>query len=366
VENQQLQKTPLYNICREAGARFAPFAGWGLPLQFSGILQEVEAVREKAGLFDVSHMGELEVTGREATLFLNKMFTNDVEKIGEHRILYTLLCFPDGGTLDDLLVYKFSPEHFMLVVNAVNTTAVFQFLKAQAGAFQVEVTDRSTAFALLALQGPAAAPLIGKILSPAVPALKPFRFQTFFWQEQPLLISRTGYTGEDGFEIYIPPAHAEAFWRTLMEAGKEEGLLPAGLGARDVLRQEAGLPLYGQELSSRISPVQAGLESFIAWEKTGFSGEQALRNERQDPLTPKRIGLVSARAAIPRPGFNVYWDERLIGKITSGTYSPTLQKAIGMALVNPIPPAGTIVQLEIRGKFQPAEVVALPFYKRKR
>ncbi|NLW55994.1 MAG: glycine cleavage system aminomethyltransferase GcvT [Firmicutes bacterium] len=366
MENQQLQKTPLYNICREAGARFTPFAGWNLPLQFSGILQEVEAVREKAGLFDVSHMGEIEITGPGATLFLNKMLTNDVEKAGDGRIIYTIICFPDGGTLDDLLVYKYSSEHFLLVVNAINTEAVLRFLKTQANAFQVKITDRSAAFALLALQGPAAAPIISKALSPAVLSLKPFRFQTLVWQEEQMIISRTGYTGEDGFEIYLPPTLAEQFWRTLMQVGKDSGLLPAGLGARDVLRQEAGLPLYGQELSPQISPVQAGLESFIAWEKAEFSGHHALRIEQKNPLTPKRIGFVSARAAIPRPGFDVYWEGRLIGKVTSGTYSPTLQKAIGMALVNPVPPVGTIIQLQIRGKFQPAELVALPFYKRKR
>lgn len=366
MENEQLQKTPLYNSCCEAAARFTPFAGWLLPLQFSGILQEVEAVRNKAGLFDVSHMGEIEVTGQEATVFLNKMLTNEVGKARDGQVIYTVLCFPDGGALDDLLVYKFNPERFLLVVNAVNIQSVLQFLTEQMTAFQVKITNRSTALALLALQGPTAAPIISETISSAVLSLKPFRFQTFSWEEQELIISRTGYTGEDGFEIYLPPAQAGQFWQAVMQVGKDYGLCPAGLGARDVLRQEAGLPLYGQELSPHISPVQAGLEHFIAWDKPEFSGRSLLYAEHENPLTPKRIGLVSARAAIPRPGFDVYWEDQPIGQVTSGTFSPTLQRGIGMALVNPVPPVGAVVKLHIRGEFQPATLVALPFYKRKR
>lgn len=359
------KKTPLFEACQQAGARFTEFAGWLMPLQFSGILQETKAVRNQAGLFDVSHMGELLVTGPEAAAFLNLMLTNNVVKAQNGQVIYAILTAPDGGAVDDLLVYRLSGEEFLLVVNAVNTEAVEAFLQAKSAGFKVEIRDYSSLFALLALQGPAAPAILGKLF-PEVPALKPFRFQKLHWEKHELLISRTGYTGEDGFEIYTPPALAETLWQTLLRTGTTAGLIPAGLGARDLLRQEAGLPLFGHELSARISPVQAGLERFIDWEKPDFSGRTALLQEKNNPATPRRIGLVSDRSAIPRPGTEVYWGEQLIGHITSGTFSPTLEQGIGMALASPVPPPGTPLCLAMRGRTYPAQSTALPFYKRKR
>lgn len=359
------KKTPLYQSCQQAGARFTEFAGWQMPLQFSGILQEVHAVRNHAGLFDVSHMGELLVAGPEAPFFLNRMLTNDVATIDNGQILYTFLCNADGGTIDDLLVYRIGQQEFLLVVNAANTEPVFSFLQSHATEYEVELRDYSPLFALLALQGPTAASILGRIF-PDVLSLKPYRFKKLTWQNEELIISRTGYTGEDGFEIYIPPTLAETLWSELFRAGEKDRLVPAGLGARDLLRLEAGLPLYGNELSTEISPVQAGLERFIAWEKPDFLGRLPLLQEKDDPETPRRIGLIADRSAIPRPGTIVYWDQQPIGQITSGSYSPTLQKALGMALVNPVPPPGTPLSLAMRGSFLPAECVKLPFYKRKR
>lgn len=359
------KKTPLYQICQQVGARFTEFAGWLMPLQFSGILQEVSAVRNQAGLFDVSHMGELLVTGPQAAPFLNMMLTNNVAAAHNGQVVYTILCAPDGGTVDDLLVYRISNEEFLLVVNAVNTEAVLVFLQSQANGYEVELRDYSPLFALLALQGPAAATIIGRVLPDAL-SLKPFRFLKLPWQNHELVISRTGYTGEDGFEIYTPPTLAEKLWLDLSHAGENEGLVPTGLGARDLLRLEAGLPLYGNELSAQISPVQAGLERFIAWEKPDFIGRFALLQEKNELTTPRRIGIIADRSAIPRPGTTVYWEKQPIGRITSGTFSPTLQKAIGMALVSPVPPPGTPLSLALRGDFLPAESVKLPFYKKKR
>jgi len=359
------KKTPLYKICQQTGARFTEFAGWLMPLQFSGILQETKAVRNQAGLFDVSHMGQLLVTGPEAASFLNLMLTNNVAKAQNGQIVYAILCAPDGGTVDDLLVYRINGEEFLLVVNAINTQTVLTFLQSKTAGFKVKIQDYSSLFALLALQGPAAPTILGQLL-PEVLTLRPFRFQKVLWENYELIISRTGYTGEDGFEIYTPPVLAETLWLTLSRTGAEAGLTPAGLGARDLLRQEAGLPLYGNELSPRISPFQAGLEKFIAWEKPDFSGRAALLQEKDNPTTPRRIGLVADRSAIPRPGTEVYWEQQLIGRITSGTFSPTLQRGIGMALVSPVPPPGTSLSLAMRGQFYPAQSIALPFYKRKR
>lgn len=359
------QRTPLYEIYQQAGARFTTFAGWQLPLQFSGILQEVHAVRNHAGLFDVSHMGELLVTGPDAPVFLNRMLTNDVAAVDPDQVIYTFLCNHDGGTLDDLLVYRIGHKEFLLVVNAVNTKPVLSFLQSQTAGYDVEVRDYSPLFALLALQGPAAAAILARLFPDVLP-LKSFRFKRLTWEKEELVISRTGYTGEDGFEIYTPPSLAVTLWSALLRAGTEDGLIPAGLGARDLLRLEAGLPLYGNELSTTISPVQAGLERFIAWEKPDFCGRSPLLAEKNDPATPRRIGLIADRSAIPRPGTTVYWDQQPIGRITSGSYSPTLQKALGMALVNPVPPPGTPLSLGLRGTFLPAECVKLPFYQRKR
>ncbi|HEY8391511.1 MAG TPA: glycine cleavage system aminomethyltransferase GcvT [Capillibacterium sp.] len=359
------KKTPLFPVCQQAGARFTEFAGWLMPLQFSGILQETAAVRHQAGLFDVSHMGELLITGPEAAFFLNLMLTNNVSKAQNGQAVYAILTAPDGGTVDDLLVYRITGEEFLLVVNAANTQTVLAFLRAKTAGMAVEIRDYSSLFALLALQGPAASAILSKLF-PEVLTLKPFRFQKMLWEKHELLISRTGYTGEDGFEIFTPPVLAETLWQTLTRTGAEAGLLPAGLGARDLLRQEAGLPLFGHELSAQISPVQAGLERFIDWEKPDFSGRTALLREKNNPATPRRIGLVSDRSAIPRPGTEVYWREQLIGRITSGTFSPTLQQGIGMALVSPVPPPGTPLSLAMRGRTYPAECTALPFYKRKR
>ncbi|HHW12188.1 MAG TPA: glycine cleavage system aminomethyltransferase GcvT [Firmicutes bacterium] len=359
------KKTPLYESCLQAGARFTEFAGWQMPLQFAGILQEVHAVRNHAGLFDVSHMGELLVAGPEALSFLDRMLTNNVATVDSGQVIYTFLCNPEGGTIDDLLVYRIGQQEFLLVVNAINTETVFSFLQSQATGYEIELRDYSPLFALLALQGPAAAAILTRLFPDVLP-LKTYRFKKLLWQNEELIISRTGYTGEDGFEIFIPPTLAATLWADLLRAGEKDGLVPAGLGARDLLRLEAGLPLYGHELSTTISPVQAGLERFIAWEKPDFCGRSPLLREKNDPNTPRRIGLIADRSAIPRPGMTVYWDQQPIGQITSGSYSPTLEKALGMALVHPVPPPGTPLSLAMRGTFRPAECVQLPFYKRKR
>lgn len=365
--NSSIAKTtPLYQICQQSGASFTEFAGWLMPLQFSGILQEVKTVRNQAGLFDVSHMGQLSVSGPEATPFLNQILTNNIAKTLDGQVSYSPLCSADGGTVDDLLIYRLNHEEYLLVVNAINVQVVLNFLRSHTSGFTVALTDYSTRFALLALQGPAAPAILDTLFPESFSTLKPFRFSTFTWRCQECIISRTGYTGEDGFELYIPPTLAEPLWLELTRVGTDYGLRPAGLGARDVLRLEAGLPLFGNELSPQISPVQAGLEKFIAWDKPDFSGRSGLLREKDDATAPRRIGLIADRSGIPRPGTMVYWEDQVIGQISSGTFSPTLQKGIGMAFVSPVPPPGTQLSLALRGRFYPAECAQLPFYKRKR
>lgn len=361
-----MKKTALYPVYQKEVGRWTHFADWLLPLEFAGILQENKTVREKAGLFDVSHMGRIEVKGPGALEFLNILVANDLGR--KANVVYTPLCFPSGGTVDDLMVYRFNSEHLLLVTNAVNKERVLNLLREQNKQPGPEICDLTADTAQLALQGPAAIEIMKKIV-PSVTKLRPFRADRLSLTalDDTCLVSRTGYTGEDGFELYISAARAVALWKFLMEAGKEFGLLPAGLGARDLLRLEAGLPLYGQELSPDISPFQAGLERFIKWEKPYFMGKEALLAQKTHSGLSRRIGLMtSGRSAIPRAGCEVIYEGKICGQVTSGTFSPTLGRGIAMALVSPVLSPGAQVKIRLRGKEQEAVVSPLPFYKRDR
>ncbi|MEO2206491.1 glycine cleavage system aminomethyltransferase GcvT [Paenibacillus pabuli] len=363
-----LLRTPLYPLYQQyEGVRCIDFGGWELPVQFSGIQKEHEAVRERAGLFDVSHMGEFTVQGEQAEAFLQKLTTNDVTTLVPGQAQYTLMCYPDGGVVDDLLVYKLKDQHYMLVVNASNIDKDWAWLQEHMVP-GVSMTNDSAETALLALQGPLAADIIGKVTDTAVSIIEPFRFvQNAEVCGVKLLLSRTGYTGEDGFELYVQADQAAAVWNGLMEAGADQGLVPAGLGARDTLRFEAKLPLYGQELSPTISPLEAGVGMFVKLDAGPFIGHEALLQQKNDGPARKLVGIEVLERGIPRPHYPIYAEGVQIGEVTTGTQSPTLKRNLGLALIDSQYAAlGTPLEIEIRGKKLKAEVVKTPFHKRTR
>lgn len=331
MSESALRRTPLYSgYARYEGVRCIDFGGWELPVQFSGIQKEHEAVRERAGLFDVSHMGEFFVEGPEAERFLQRMTTNDATLLEPGKAQYTLLCYPDGGVVDDLLIYKLDEEKYMLVVNASNIEKDWEWLLQHLPAEGVAMRNASDETALLAVQGPLASSLLSPLCEGQDPGdLLPF---TFIRDARvagiPALLSRTGYTGEDGFELYVAAEHAEALWDALMDAGAPHGLLPAGLGARDTLRFEACLPLYGQELGPDITPLEAGLNRFVKLEQSDFIGRDALVQQRKDGIPRRLVGLEMIDRGIPRTHYPVFAEgsEEPIGEVTTGTQSPTLEK----------------------------------------
>lgn len=362
-----LKRTPLYPVYAKHGAKTIDFGGWELPVQFAGIQKEHETVRMKAGLFDVSHMGEIRVTGRDSFAFLQHLLSNDLSKLQANQAQYTLMCYPDGGVVDDLLVYKYADDHYMLVVNASNTFKDLDWLQKHVEG-DVRLEDISEQTALIALQGPVALTIMKKLTEAPLEELRLFRF--FPEVEaggQTVMISRTGYTGEDGFEIYLAAEHAADLWEMLLEKGSDEGLMPAGLGARDTLRFEAALPLYGQELSSGISPLEAGLGMFVKLEKGNFIGREALAEQKQDGTRRRLVGVEMIERGIPRPHYPVFAGDKQIGEVTTGTQSPTFKTNIGLALIDSAyAEMGTEVTVEIRGKRVKAKVVKTPFYRREK
>jgi len=363
-----LLRTPLFPLYQQyEGVRCIDFGGWELPVQFSGIQKEHEAVRERAGLFDVSHMGEFTVQGEQAETFLQQMTTNDVTTLVPGQAQYTLMCYPDGGVVDDLLVYKLEDQHYMLVVNASNIDKDWAWLQEHLIP-GVSMTNDSEQTALLALQGPLAVDIIRKVTDTDVSTIEPFRFvQDAEVCGVKLLLSRTGYTGEDGFELYVPADQAAVVWNGLMQAGEGHGLVPTGLGARDTLRFEARLPLYGQELSATISPLEAGVGMFVKLNAGPFIGHEALLQQKNDGPARKLVGIEVLERGIPRPHYPIYAEGVQIGEVTTGTQSPTLKRNLGLALIDSKYAAlGTPLEIEIRGKKLKAEVVKTPFHKRTR
>jgi aminomethyltransferase len=361
-----LKRTPLYPIYEKYGAKTVAFAGWELPVQFSGIVSEHEAVRERAGLFDVSHMGEIRVTGSDALSFLQKMTTNDVSALNDGQVQYSVMCYPDGGTVDDLLVYRFSETDYLLVVNAANTEKDFAWLKNHLQG-DVSIENISEKTAQLALQGPLAQTVLQKLSDADLMQIAPFCFQNHvLLASYPALVSRTGYTGEDGFEIYLDPQHAIPLWEKILEAGSEFGVIPCGLGARDTLRFEARLPLYGQELSETISPIEAGVGFVVKTDKKEpFIGKDVLVRQKGEGAPRKLVGIEMVDKGIARGGYPVWLDNEKIGVVTTGTQSPTLKKNVALALVkSEYASPGTVLEVEIRGQRKKAMIVKTPFYKR--
>lgn len=359
-----LKQTPLYPLYKEHGAKTIDFGGWDLPVQFSGIIEEHHAVRGKAGLFDVSHMGEVEVKGPDALNFVQKITTNDVSKLVPFKAQYGIMCYPDGGTVDDLLVYKFADDHYLLVINASNIEKDVKWMEDHL-AGDVTLKNISDEVALLALQGPLSVSILQRITETDLSQIKNFHFiGDVNLDGINALISRSGYTGEDGFELFVKPEDAPLLWKKIIEVGGED-VVPCGLGARDTLRFEAKMPLYGQELSQSISPVEAGLSFAIKLDKGDFIGRDALKEQIEQGAPRKLVGLEMIGRGIARSHYPVYVGDDKIGEVTTGTQSPTLKKNIALALISTeYGNLGQEVDVEIRNKRVKAKVVATPFYKR--
>lgn len=363
---ENLKKTHLHNTYKQYGGKLVEFGGWEMPIQFEGIISEHEAVRSDAGLFDVSHMGEVDISGMEAFEFVQNLVTNDISILKDNQVLYTFMCYTNGGVVDDLLVYKFTAEHYYLVINAGNIEKDFKWMIDNVGSYNVEIINSSDAVSEIAIQGPKAQKILQKITDLDLNEIKFFYFERDVLVDGvKCLISRTGYTGEDGFEIYTSNDQIEKLWHKLLEVGKEDGLKPTGLGCRDTLRFEAALPLYGNELSQDITPLEAGLGFFVKLQKPSFIGKEALLKQKEQGLKRKIVGFEMMERGIPRHGYEVKACGEKIGVVTTGYLSPTLKKNIGLALIDSkYSELGTEIEIVIRNKPLKAEVISKKFYKK--
>jgi glycine cleavage system T protein (aminomethyltransferase) len=362
----QLHETALADIHRGLGARLIEFGGWLMPVQYTGILEEHRAVRERAGLFDLSHMGELYVDGDDAGDALAAALVTDPRTLAVGRAQYSMICAPDGGVIDDLIVYRLGPEGFLVVANAGNATVVSDELATRLGGSRAVLDDRSLATSLVAIQGPAAAGVLAPLTDVDLGALRYYAIAEGQVAGIKALVARTGYTGEDGFEIFVDWGRGPEVWEVLATAGAKAGVSACGLGARDTLRLEAGMPLYGNELDRDTNPYEAGLGRVVKLEKAGsFVGRAALEKVARDGPAKQLVGLSITGRGIARHGHPVARDGTPTGIVTSGTHSPTLGRPIAMAYVAPADAEpGTILAVEIREQPVSAEVVPLPFYKR--
>lgn len=354
------KKTCLFDKHVALGALMQPFAGFDMPIQYSSIIDEHNAVRTDCGVFDVSHMGEAVVTGPDAGRYVNHIFTNDVDAIKAGQVLYGMMLYPDGGTVDDLLVYKMGDEEFFLVINASNTDKDIAWMRDNAEGFNVTIEDASARYGQLAVQGPNAETVVEEVLGLGCKELVFYTSKTVTVDGGSVIVSRTGYTGEDGFEIYCKPELIVAFWDKLIASGRCK---PCGLGCRDTLRFEVGLPLYGNELSKDISPVMAGLSMFCKLDKAEFIGKDAVASQKANGAGRKIIGIELAEHAVPRHGYNVVCDGKVIGTVTTGYQSISTHKSVCMALVDAAySKLGTQVEIQIRKKTFAGTVVKKRFY----
>jgi aminomethyltransferase len=358
--------SPLADRHQALGARMVEFGGWVMPLQYAGIIEEHRAVRTKAGLFDLSHMGELFVEGPEAAAALGYALTTEPASLAIGRAHYSMICFPEGGILDDLIVYRLGVERFMVVANAGNAGAVSDALAERLAGRRAVLDDRSLATALVAIQGPLSAGILQPLTNVVARDIHYYGIAEGNVAGVPALVARTGYTGEDGFEVFVDVAAAGIVWDALLEAGRPAGAVPVGLGARDTLRLEAGMPLYGNELGRDTTPFEAGLGRVVKLAKDGdFVGRQALEKAAAEGPRKRLVGLTITGRGIARHGYEVFSGERRVGVVTSGTQSPSLGQPIAMAYVSPSEAEpGTILDVEIREQRVPAEIVPLPFYRR--
>jgi len=343
-----------------------PFAGWEMPVEYSGLSAEHLAVRKRAGLFDVSHMGQLELAGRDALAAVQRITSNDASKLQVGQAQYSALTTPAGTFVDDVLVYRFGRDHFLFVVNASNAAKDFEWIGAQVKPLgDVAAVNTSSRYALLALQGPASTDVLQALTDVDLDGIRYYWFAHGEVAGVRVTVSRTGYTGETGFEIFAPPQSAAKVWEAILAAGRSAGVVPAGLGARDTLRLEAAMRLYGNDIDETTTLLEAGLEWIVGWEKGEFNGRGALADQKARGLARRLVGFEMVDRAIARHGCEVLLEGRAVGTVTSGTRTPFLEKAIGMAYV-PIQAAepGTELEIDVRGRRARARVVPLPFYKR--
>ena len=358
-----MKRTPLYDAHRAAGARMVDFAGWEMPVQYQGIIAEHTAVRTRAGLFDVSHMGEIEIRGAGALAACQSVTSNDVARLRDRQAQYSLLLLPSGGIVDDVVVHRFSATRFFICVNASNREKDAAWIRDHAHG--ADVVDASDDVALLALQGPRATGILARLTSAPLAQIPRFSFVEGEVAGQRAVIAHTGYTGEDGWELYCSPAAARPLWDAILEAGGADGITPAGLGARDTLRLEAALPLYGHELGDDTSPLEARLGWVVRADKGEFIGREAVERLRREGPRRRLIGIELTEAGVPRADYEVTRDGRPTGSITSGTKSPSLGKGIALAYVAPADAEiGTRLAVRIRDREVGAVVTALPFYRR--
>jgi len=358
------RRTPLFEAHKRHGGKLVEFAGWELPVQYSGVIDEHKAVREAAGLFDVSHMGEVWILGEGALDAVNELVTNDIHKIVDGQAMYCGLLNERGGFVDDLIVYRFSPTKILICVNASNADKDYAWMRDHARK-GVQVVDESAEWAQLALQGPKAMAILQKLTKHDLSSIKFFHFAEIEVAGRKVIAARTGYTGEDGFEIFVKPADAEHLWEEILAAGKPEGIKPAGLGARDSLRTEAKLALYGNDIDDDHTPLEAGLGWIVKWDKGHFIGKDALEKQKAEGVKRKLVGFTLTERGIPRHGYPVLKDGKAVGEVTSGTQSPTLNLPIGLAYVPAeLAAEGSTFDVEIRGKPVAAKVIKTPFYKR--
>mgnify|MGYP004704041965 CR=1 FL=1 len=360
-----VRKTALYDEHVAAGGKIIDFAGWALPVQYEGIMEEHEAVRTAAGMFDVSHMGEVDVIGKDAFAFVQNLVTNDIANLEDNQVMYGMMCYEHGGVVDDLLVYKFNQEHYYLVINASNVAKDFAWMQEQSKGYDLQLVNLSDEISEIAIQGPLAQDILQKVVDIDLATVK------FFYCNRNVtidgvkcLVSRTGYTGEDGFEVYTDHEGIVKVWQKLLEVGKEMGLKPTGLGCRDTLRFEATLPLYGHEIDQDITPLEAGLGFFVKLDKENFIGKDALVAQKANGLPRKTVGL-EMQKGIPRQGYEVFSGDQKIGVITTGYFSPTLKKNIALALIDAAyGEMGSELGVQVRKNVFPATVVSKRFYQK--
>jgi aminomethyltransferase len=358
--NSPLKRTPLYDAHVKAGARMVPFGGWEMPVQYAGIVEEHRTVRTTVGLFDVSHMGEFEVDGPQALAALQSLTTNDVSALDIGQVQYAALCYPDGGIVDDLTVYRLGAERYMLTVNAGNIDKDWEWVTTQAPGPRWRNVSADTG--LIAVQGPNAEALVGALAERDVTSIGYYRFVHGAVAGLRTLISRTGYTGEDGFELYVAAADAPRLWDALLEAGRPQGVAPIGLGARDTLRLEMRYALYGNDIDATTNPLEAGLGWIVKPAKGAFIGRDAIEKVRAAGVTRRLVGLEMLERAVARHGYPVVRAGAPIGVVTSGSYGPSVDRYIAMAYVAAAHAAvGTELGVEIRGQVKPARVVKTPF-----
>ncbi len=360
-----IRKTPLHARHVQLGAKMVDFSGWDMPIQYTSILKEHEAVRKSVGLFDISHMGTVDVTGLNAFDFVSELITNDLGRLTDGKALYSPVCMPSGGIVDDVLVYRMEPHRYRFVINAGNREKDLQWILSHASDKHVDIKAMSEQMSLLAVQGPNSKPLLKEILRVSLDALEYYSFFCVDWNGVPLMVSRTGYTGELGYELFVPTDSVCALWDMLLDKGSRYGIAPIGLGARDTLRMEMGYCLYGHEIDETITPLEAGLAWTVAFGKPRFIGKDALLAQQAQGLSRKLLGLKMQDKSIPRGGCEIVQNGKAIGKLASGGFSPSMQCGIGIGYVPlDIAREGQDLGVRIRNDDHPARTARIPFYKK--